>query len=131
MEYKLFDVPKYHDEHYYVDREAVDHIHQDGVNLGHRIRLLQALELVDDIIFRQDLELKSLADWGAGNGGLLSEVRKKHNHLKIWGYDLCPQNVAYGREQYGLNLMLENIVEGDPKQAEIIVMTETLEHLVE
>lgn len=131
MEYKLFDVPKYHDEAWYVGREAVDHIHQDGPNLGHRIRLLEALKLIDDIILRQDLEMKTLADWGAGNGGLLSEVAKRHPQLKVWGYDLCPQNVLDGKERYGLDLSLENIVEGDPKRAEIVVMTELLEHLVD
>lgn len=131
MEYKLFHEPRFHDEAHYVRREAVDHIHQDGQNLGHRIRLLEALNLIDDIVLRQDLQLSTLADWGAGTGGLLSEVKKHHDGLRVWGYDLCPQNVLFGQENYKLDLQLENIVEGDPIRAEIIVMTETLEHLVD
>jgi len=129
-EWKLFGTPQFHDEAWYQDREAVDHIHQDGPNLGHRLRLLEALKLIDHIVTLDDLELKTLADWGAGNGGLLSEVAKKHPQLKIHGVDLCPANVAYGRKKYGLDLTLENIVDGDPRRGEIIVLTELLEHLV-
>lgn len=131
MEYKLFQTPQYHDEAWYVNREAVDHIHQDGPNLGHRLRLLEALKLIEHIVTVDDLEIKSLSDWGAGNGGLLSEVAKLPHKMKLWGYDLCPANVQDGILRYGLDLELMNVVEGDPKRGEIVVLTEFLEHLVD
>jgi len=130
MEFKLFTEPQFHDEKWYVDREAADHIHQEG---GHRMRLLEALGLIEHIVLYDDLELETLADWGAGNGGLLSEIRTKPwgLNLKTWGYDLCPANVQWGKEKYGLQMDLMNVVTGEPKRGEIVVLTEFLEHLVD
>ena len=126
MEFKLFGTPQFHDEAWYENREAADHIHEPL----HRIRLLESLKIIYHIIVREDLELTTLADWGAGNGGLLSEFGRNPHNMKFWGYDLCPKNVAYGNEHYHVDLKLMNIVEGDPVPADIVVLTELLEHLL-
>jgi len=125
-EFKLFGTPQFHDAAWYQSREAADHINDPS----HRIRLLEALRLIHHIIEREDLELKTLTDWGAGNGGLLSEFKKNDHGMKYWGYDLCPANVEYGIEKYGVDVKLVDIVEGDPVIGEITVLTELLEHLV-
>ncbi len=126
MEYKLFGTPQFHDAAWYQSREAADHINDPS----HRIRLLEALRLIHHIIECEDLELKTLADWGAGNGGLLSEFKKNDHGMKYWGYDLCPANQQYGCEKYCVDIQLIDIVEGDPVPGEITVLTELLEHLV-
>lgn len=128
MEYKLFHTPRHHDEAWYVDREAADHIHQEG---GHRMRLLEAKELVRNIFRHDAREDDTLADWGAGNGGLLSELRNQYPGGKMWGYDLCPQNVEFGISRYGLDLKLMNVVTGAPAPADVVILTEFLEHLVD
>jgi hypothetical protein len=127
VEFKLYgDTPHFHDAAFYAGREVSDHIHEPG----HRPRLLESLALVDDILTRQDLEMKSLADWGAGNGGLLSEIKKAHPELAAWGYDLSPKAVEYARQVYGVDVQLLDIVNDEPKRGEIVVLTEVLEHLV-
>jgi len=125
-EYKLFGTAQFHDAAWYESREAADHINDPA----HRIRLLEALRLIYHIIEREDLELKTLADWGAGNGGLLSEFKKNDHGLKSWGYDLCNANVQEAVNKYGVDVSLVDIVEGDPVPGEITVLTELLEHLV-
>lgn len=128
MEYKLFGTPQFHDEAWYANREAADHINEPA----HRIRLLEAIRLVETILFRYDLDLKTLADWGAGNGGLLHEFKANNraHGLTAWGYDLCPKNVEFATKNYAVDVSLMNIVSGDPMPADIVILTELLEHLV-
>src|SRR5882762_7915860 len=93
-EYKLFGVPQFHDKSWYESREAADHINDPS----HRIRLLEALRLIYHIIEHDNAPLEplsTLADWGAGNGGLLSEFKKNDHGMKYFGHDLCPANVEY------------------------------------
>lgn len=113
------------------------------------MRLLEAKTLVRDILFSTSIRsgphriqtIATLSDWGAGNGGLLHELRQTLDFIpdgsvpldtkpRMWGYDLCPDNVRYGVEKYGLDLKLMNVVSSEPEAADVVVLTEFLEHLV-
>lgn len=128
-EYRMFDKPdpangRPGDAAWYKDREVSDHINEPG----HRQRLLQAVELILDIGAYNDI--RTLSDWGAGNGGLLNELHGIEG-LEAFGYDMSPNNVKWGVEKYGVKLMECDVVNGRPQAADIVVLTEFLEHLVD
>ena len=124
MECKLFTKPQFHDEEFHKDREVADHIHEQG----HRERLLEVRDLIVDIC--TDAALPSLSDWGAGNGGLLSELKRVLPGLRTWGYDISPKAVRFAREEYGVDVTFLNIAEGVGEAGSIVVMTEILEHVI-
>ena len=130
MEFKFFDKPHSHDQAFYDTRRVSDHIHE----MGHRGRLLETVELVSDLLeneIGEQGDLDSIADWGCGNGGLLHELNKRFPEVEMWGYDLSPLAVQFGKEKYGVNISQLDITSGLPKIAKIVVLTETLEHLVD
>jgi 2-polyprenyl-3-methyl-5-hydroxy-6-metoxy-1,4-benzoquinol methylase len=126
--YKYFDKePKYHDAEFYKDRPVSDHIHQEG----HRDRLLRTLH---DVLFLVDLfpELKTVVDFGCGNGGFLREL-SNIGRVMCHGYDLSPAAIDGAIGQYGVNAELKDFVNDldTCETADIAVMTEVLEHLVD
>ena len=130
MEFRLFDKPDYAagrpgDAAWYKDRAVSDHINEPG----HRQRLLQASELVQDVL--HDTNEATISDWAAGNGGLLHEFKKLT--LDAWGYDMSPLAVAYGRDKYGVDLTELDVTEVRParRAGNVVVLTEFLEHLEE
>src|ERR1035437_363003 len=129
-EFKLFDKPDYRagrpgDAAWYKDRAVSDHINERG----HRERLLQALELVLELFDRG--HANTVADWGAGNGGLLHELWKMG--IKSWGYDMSPLAVEWGRAKYGVDVSVLDVTKWsmERKAGDIVVLTEFLEHLVD
>jgi len=126
--YKFFKdgEPKFHDAKFYRDRPVSDHIHE----VAHRERLLRTCGEIE-YLFRIDPALKSLTDLGAGNGGLLNEL--KGVVPKAVGYDLSPLAVEDGKKRYGVDLRLLDFVNEFEKVevGDVICMNETLEHLVD
>jgi 2-polyprenyl-3-methyl-5-hydroxy-6-metoxy-1,4-benzoquinol methylase len=133
MEFKLFDKPdpaagRPGDAAWYAEREVSDHINQEGM---HRGRLLEAAGLIESHIQK----IASIADWGAGNGGLLHTLGER-GYESRWGYDLSPKAVEYARTIYEENVSLFDVVNDDdvlndrPTAGICVVLTEFLEHLV-
>lgn len=120
MEYKKFTTPHSHDKEFYQDREMADHINQGE----HRPRLLYVLEEVKQILAEHPEY--SVADFGCGNGGLLELIPTE----KKWGYDLQPSNVTDAQEKER-PVTFRDFVNEPVDYADIIIMTETLEHLVD
>lgn len=127
-EYRMFDKPdpkngRPGDAEWYKDRPVSDHINEPG----HRQRLLQASELVQDVLHYTNEA--TISDWGAGNGGLLHEFKKLT--LEAWGYDMSPLAVAHGIQKYGVELSELDVTEVRPKRmaGNVVVLTEFLEHL--
>ena len=103
------------------DREAVDHLAQPG----HRQRLLLARGHV--AAFLDEHGAGSVVDLGAGDGGLLSLL---NGQASVWGYDLCPANVLAATRR-GVKVALADLCDYQPRWADVVVMTEFLEHLVD
>lgn len=122
MEYKLFDTPHSHDEAFYRNRDAADHIHQRD----HKPRLLAVLDELKQIVTDED----TIADFGCGNGGLIREIEKLMDN-RIWGYDLSPKNVQDAENKESHNVKLVDFV-NDPtiEYPDIAICSETIEHLV-
>jgi hypothetical protein len=134
MEFKLFSKPDYAngrpgDAAWYRDRAVSDHINETG----HRERLLEALNLIGDAI--EQVKLSSypytLSDFGAGNGGLLAQVKKKFWGINAWGYDLSPKAVEWGKEKYTVDLRCDDVLSNPIDIGSIVVLTEFLEHIVD
>src|ERR1700689_5270375 len=96
MECKLFTKPQFHAEEFYRDREVADHINQPM----HRERLLEVRDLIVHLVATRNI--LSIADYGAGNGGLLSELKRclENTNVRMWGYDLSPKAVRHAQEVY-------------------------------
>jgi predicted TPR repeat methyltransferase len=122
MEWKLFNgSSEYASKEWYLDREAAAHLEQDT----HRERLLVARDLVKKAI---GLGARNVVDLGCGDGGLLSLL--KEEAIESWGYDLSPSNIEYARAVRKVDARYTDFSNDDDiKYADVIVMTETLEHL--
>jgi hypothetical protein len=136
VEFKLFDKPDYRagrpgDAEWYREREVSDHINEVGTM--HRGRLLEAADLVEEAIHRVLGKIPAVSDWGAGNGGLLNEIRNRQidrgGPLQMWGYDLSPKAVEYARTVYEVDVSALDVVNSAPKEGDIVILTEFLEHL--
>jgi len=128
MEFRLFDKPDYKagrpgDAEWYKDRAVADHVNEPG----HRTRLFQALELIVGE-FDQG-RANTVSDLGAGNGGLLHELKKLN--ISSWGYDMSPLAVEWGQNEYGVEIECRDIIEDKIRLGETVVCTEFLEHLVD
>jgi len=123
MEYKLFDQPHSHDMAFYQDRAMADHINQGD----HRPRLLSVADEVIEL--SKNEEIKTIGDFGCGNGGLISYLADKVEQ-KIFGYDLQPSNVQFAKE-HGRPVELKDFINEEVKWPDLLICTETLEHLVD
>lgn len=125
MEFKLYgnEVPVHVGAEWHKDRQVADHINEPG----HRERLLETLALAQEF---RPMNADGLSDWGAGNGGLLHELKEKIPLLRSWGYDLMPSNVDYAKTIYEVDVQLMDIVKGEPIAGGSVILTEILEHLV-
>jgi len=126
MEHKFFEEPRCHDRAFYGGRGAADHINQATSAL--RIHLAAGYAAY----VARFHEVRSIGDFGAGSGGLLMLL--EHNlvppETRRYGYDLCPANVAVAQER-GLDVAHRDFVNEDVEWPDLLVMTETLEHLVD
>ena len=124
-EWKLFDKPRAHDEAFYRDIVLADHINQPT----HAQRIYIAAGYAAwQVRFRG---LLSVADFGAGNGGLLRVLGKLiDDSVPMWGYDLLPANVEDAHEK-GTDVKYCNFLTGDVRWADLVIVTEVLEHLID
>lgn len=123
-EWRLFDegtVPEYTTPEWYAGREHAPHLEEKG----HRGRLLVTATLAAQAAFTA--KLTTVADLGSGDGGLLSLLGP---NLKVWGYDLMPENVEAAKKR-GVDVRYGDVIAGDIEWGEVAVCTEMLEHLVD
>lgn len=125
MEARLFEVgtiPEWCTAEWYAERESAPHVDQ-GL---HRPRLdMTALFVKQASIV---WEYNTVADLGAGDGGLLWLLR---DHFTVGhGYDLQQTNVDAAAKR-GVDVRYGNFLTDEIEYAEIVVMTEVLEHLVD
>ncbi|HEX3778589.1 MAG TPA: class I SAM-dependent methyltransferase [Pseudonocardiaceae bacterium] len=134
-EWQLFEpgtVPAHTTPEWYASRERAPHVDQ----AEHRGRLDIAAGFVGEVV--REFGVVSLADLGAGDGGLLSLVVERMPEMRgaVWGYDLQQSNVDGARER-GMNVFYGDVVDPDnggrapTTWGDIAVATEMLEHLVD
>jgi 2-polyprenyl-3-methyl-5-hydroxy-6-metoxy-1,4-benzoquinol methylase len=131
MEWKLFegDVPYVSTAEFHADRERAPHLEQ----AFHQERLYLAAEFVRLAV--QEIageESVTVSDLGCGDGGLLSLIQDAPQ-VTAWGYDFCPANEA-GWTERGVRAFSLDVFGADWDQVQlgdVIVMTETLEHLAD
>ncbi len=129
-EWRLFPkdtVPVFTTPEWYVHRERAKHLEQ----VGHKERLLLAAEFVRDAASLFVYPTVSVADLGAGDGGLLSLIDVDRG-IECWGYDLSPEAVAGARVR-NVDVRMADVV-AHPERVrwgDIAVVTELLEHLVD
>lgn len=97
-------------------RERAAHLEQSWQN-G---RLYMAAKLI------RSVNPRDVVDLGCGDGGLLSLIKD----IPSWGYDFAPNNAA-GWAERGVTAELRDVFNDysfTPKWAELVVLTEVLEH---
>ncbi len=119
-EYRFDTEEFYSSEEFHVDREAADHLHEDGH--GARIRTVAGLV---NALFQEIGTEKSLIDYGCGNGGLLSLLEGDD----LLGLDFCRANVNQAVE-LGRPVVFSNFVETSYR-SDVAVLSEVLEHMVD
>lgn len=112
---------RFHPDGYYAsaefhhDREAADHLHEDG----HRLRLWLAKGLIEAT------EASTWLDLGCGNGGLLEITSMPAKR----GFDFQPANVADAQANGRPVTYVDFVAEPELPYAEVVSLTEVLEHL--
>jgi len=78
-----------------------------------------------------DVDPMSVADLGCGDGGLLKLLN--NYGITAWGYDFTPANVLGAVEDRQVDVQLIDVFNTRtvPRWAELVVMTEVLEHLAD
>lgn len=130
-EWQLFEpgtIPEWTTPQWYSDRERAPHVEQSA----HRGRLLLAAEMATQAI-QADPTLKSLADLGCGDGGLLALLQPLSfdRDVPMWGYDLQETNVRPAVAEREVDVRYGDVVAGDIEWGDIAVTTEMLEHLLD
>jgi SAM-dependent methyltransferase len=131
-EYRLFEgeVPFVSTAEFHADRERAPHLEQEF----HQGRLHLAAQMVMDAAAGMDKETVLVSDLGCGDGGLL-QLLKAEPRIAAWGYDFSPANAA-GWTERGVQAQLADVFSADWHKVgimvgDIVVMTETLEHLAD
>jgi trans-aconitate methyltransferase len=129
MEARLFEegtIPEWTTAAWYEGRARAPHLEQPG----HRDRLLAAADYVAWCVEARGS--RTAVDLGCGDGGLLSVLsRFPFKSFACWGYDLSPEAVEAARADRGVRAELLDFVAEEPLWADVAVLTETLEHLVD
>lgn len=124
MEHRFYPVgetPIVSTREWHAPRERARHREEPG----HSARMQRALEYVVDVAGRG---ATSLVDLGAGDGGFLSMVKERLPDLHAWGYDFSPANLV-GAKERGVSVYDADFTAEPVTLAQIMVMTEVLEHL--
>jgi hypothetical protein len=75
---------------------------------------------------------RTVVDLGAGDGGMLSKMYAAHTFpdvIQMWGYDLMQSNVDYAQKTRGMDVRYVDFVDEPIDWAELVIITECLEHL--
>lgn len=127
-EWRLFEadtVPECATVDWYAQRDRAPHLEQEG----HAQRLVQtAAAVFEAVIAMAPSDTVTVVDLGAGDGGLLSLIQQ-HPRVDCWGYDLQPSNIK-GAIERGVDVTLTDF-DDDIRWADIVVISEVLEHLVD
>lgn len=127
MEAKLFDGAFPFTPEWYEGREHAPHREQ----LPHQDRMNAAADMVGRAV--RELDVCSVVDLGAGDGGLLQMARERCEGFlppdRFHGYDLMEPNVMYGRMTRNMDVRLGNFLTEDIEWCHLTLITEVLEHL--
>jgi hypothetical protein len=135
MEWQLFEpgtIPEYTTPEWYAGRERAPHLEQEP----HKWRLETAARFITELVVPHST---AVVDLGAGDGGLLSLVRKSTPGAACWGYDLQRTNVRAATQERAVTVIKKDVVTdfdhvtwgGLSLSRRIAVCTEMLEHLVD
>lgn len=116
MEYKLSSTAYESTFEFHEGREAAHHIEETA----HKARFDKTIEYINS------LDVESLSDLGAGDGGLLSRL-----NIRCWGYDFHIPNIEYARNTRNVDVRNFNFVEqiDTIELGEVVTITEAIEHL--
>lgn len=119
MYFTKFDGQEYYStQEFHNDRDAVDHVNDEG----HRPRIELAAQWANQLV-RANPEL-TIIDYGAGTGGLLSLIETDNKT----GYDFTPANVEFAQNN-GRDVFYKDFVNSEREYSDIAIITECLEHL--
>jgi hypothetical protein len=128
-ERKFFETPKFQDAEWHKERGPAKHI--DDVTHGLRLELARGYARYLCGFY----PINNVVDLGCGDGGLISLLAKDLPHITFTGYDLAPKNIEYGKENRVKNLSNATINYQNFREvkveADLVIMTEVLEHLVD
>jgi 2-polyprenyl-3-methyl-5-hydroxy-6-metoxy-1,4-benzoquinol methylase len=119
--YKKF-YEKYHKPLYLGNKRVHEDYFENQVRRG--------LEIKNYLKRHTELNLNNLGivEVGCSSGGILYPFR---NNNEVFGIDLIPEYVEYGREEKGLNLKVGTIDDVDfPFKPDIVIYSHTVEHLL-
>jgi 2-polyprenyl-3-methyl-5-hydroxy-6-metoxy-1,4-benzoquinol methylase len=125
VEWRLFIEPKMHDATFYEARDGADHVNEAWAAL--RLYLAAAFAAY----YAKFTGRRVIGDFGCGNGGCLDILCKMVGlGVRLFGHDLCPANVQWAHAK-GHDVTLRDITKADLEWPDILILTETLEHLVD
>lgn len=121
MEWKLQDTNYPSTFEFHEHRDRANHLAQQA----HTRRLKASARMIADV------DPMSVADLGCGDGGLLKLLN--NYGITAWGYDFTPANVSAATQERQVDVQQIDVFNTRtvPQWAELVVMTEVLEHLAD
>ena len=85
-----------------------------------------------DIMSRNNIQLKKVAEVGCGAGGILAELQQRMEYVENFlGYDISPDAIRLCKERENPRLYFfqKNIVEDDSCYVDVLLCVEVFEHI--
>jgi predicted TPR repeat methyltransferase len=124
-EWKLFDeIPYFATPEFFAAHPWIEPAHQ----IGHAERMQMVLSAI--LRLHNGHLLESLCDLGCGDGTLLRLIRSETQITRLWGITQSQDDIDVAWS-HDLNVAQGNFLPADIHWADVTVMTEVLEHLID
>ena len=86
---------------------------------------------IDEILRRNGLEPKTIAEVGCGSGEILVELKKRRPAAQFTGFEISPQAYAIcsAKSAAGLDFRLEDLLQAQAERFDLLLAIDVLEHV--
>jgi cyclopropane fatty-acyl-phospholipid synthase-like methyltransferase len=86
---------------------------------------------IDEILRRNDLDPKTIAEVGCGSGEILVELKQRRPEASFTGFEISPDAYAIcsSKQAPGLEFRLEDLLQSKPGRFDLILAIDVFEHV--
>lgn len=86
---------------------------------------------IDDILRRNKLDPKTIAEVGCGSGEILAELQKRRPEASFTGFEISPQAYAIcsAKQSPGLKFRLEDLLQSPAERFDLLLAIDVFEHV--
>lgn len=86
---------------------------------------------IDDILRRNKLEPRTIAEIGCGSGEILVELKKRRPEAQFTGFEISPQAhaICSTKQAPGLEFRLEDLLQSESERFDLLLAIDVFEHV--